>query len=389
MAVKFFYRLVKDISIPTKRLRRLCAHAVANALAAAGILTIAPAMAVKDAETCGIEGSNVSNQVIYDPHWRYDGTLRAVLVLGGSGTIGQAACAALHDAGHRVIAVLRRPPERPVPYGTVIGALDDEAFLTRVLQTEDCDTVLSCLASRSGAPADALAVDLGLNSHALRAAKAAGATRFVLVSALCVQRPRLAFQHAKLAFEAQLAASGLKFSIVRPTAFFKSLSGQLNRIRRGKPFLVFGDGRLTACKPISDADLARFLVRAVEGGLGDDRILPVGGPGPALTPLEQGEALFAAAGLRPTFRHVPPALLRGIIAGLAAAGTVSARARAKSELARIGLYYATESMLVWDEDAGRYDADATPEFGRDTLPEFYRRLASGAATVDLGAHAVF
>ena len=81
--------------------------------------------------------------------------------------------------------------------------------------------------------------------------------------------------------------------------------------------------------------------------------------------------------------------MRGIAGGLAVAGTLSAKAKAKAELAKIGLYYATESMLVWDDAAGRYDADATPEFGEDTLPEFYRQLARGAVTVERGEHAVF
>ncbi|WP_135500927.1 NAD(P)H-binding protein [Roseovarius aestuariivivens] len=331
----------------------------------------------------------MSVEAIYAPGWRSDTARRRVMLLGGSGTIGQAAATALHEAGHSVVAVLRSKPTTPCPFKVEIGRLEDESFLTGVLKANTCDVVLSCLASRSGAPADAWAVDHGLNCNALRAAKTAGVPRFVLLSAICVQRPKLEFQRAKLAFEGELAASGLTYSIVRPTAFFKSLSGQLDRIRRDKPFLVFGDGRLTACKPISDSDLARFLTRCVEGGPSDNRILPVGGPGPALTPLEQGEALFAAAGLAPKFRHVPPGLLRGIVGGLTTLGMVSAKARAKAELAKIGIYYATESMLVWNEKAGGYDADATPEFGDETLSDFYRRLASGEAKVDRGDHAVF
>lgn len=45
-------------------------------------------------------------------------------------------------------------------------------------------------------------------------------------------------------------------------------------------------------------------------------------------------------------------------------------------------------MLVWDERAGRYDADATPETGRDTLAAHYEALLRGAATSGLGAHAM-
>jgi uncharacterized protein YbjT (DUF2867 family) len=67
----------------------------------------------------------------------------------------------------------------------------------------------------------------------------------VLLSAICVQKPLLAFQQAKLAFEKLLIESGLIYSIVRPTAFLKSLSGQVERVRKGRPFVVLGDGSLT------------------------------------------------------------------------------------------------------------------------------------------------
>ena len=51
--------------------------------------------------------------------------------------------------------------------------------------------------------------------------------------------------------------------------------------------------------------------------------------------------------------------------GLAAVSGKVQRKRGQTgrEFARTGRYYATESMLVWDEAAGRYDPDATPEFG--------------------------
>ena len=42
-----------------------------------------------------------------------------------------------------------------------------------------------------------------------------GVTQMVLLSAICVQKPLLAFQHAKLAFKKQLIRSGLTYSIAR------------------------------------------------------------------------------------------------------------------------------------------------------------------------------
>ena len=46
-------------------------------------------------------------------------------------------------------------------------------------------------------------------------------------------------------------------------------------------------------------------------------------------------------------------------------------------------------MLVLDPATGRYDADATPETGTDTLADHYARLLRGEAADDRGAHAVF
>lgn len=316
-----------------------------------------------------------------------------VLIAGATGTIGRATVDALMARGHRVTAIGRatvRPDWLPATVqwlpADLTGATADLAI---ALGDHPFDTVISCIASRTGVPADAWAVDHGANRALLHAAQAVGTGRFVLLSAICVQKPLLAFQHAKLAFEAELQASGLAWSIVRPTAFFKSLSGQIDRVRTGKPFLLFGDGRLTACKPISDRDLAAYLADCLTDPARANRILPIGGPGPAITPREQGEALFAMTGRPPRFRSLPIGLLDGIIAGLSVAGRVFPSLADKAELARIGRYYATESMLVLDPVTGRYDTPATPEAGTDTLFEHYRAVLDGAVTVERGDHAVF
>ncbi len=310
-----------------------------------------------------------------------------VLVFGGTGTAGRGAVRALLEAGHEVRAFVRPGREADLPAGAeaVTGTLSDvtPGFAQPV------DAVVSCLASRSGTPAEAWAIDNAAHLSILDAARAHSVRQFVLLSAICVQRPLLGFQHAKLAFEEALIGAGLTWSIVRPTAFFKSLSGQVARVQAGKPFLLFGDGRLTACKPISDDDLGRFIASCLTDPQKRNRILPIGGPGPAITPLDQGRALFDILDQPPRFRHVPLRLMDGIVGGLSLAGRLSAKARAKAELARIGRYYASESMLVWDEAKQRYDAEATPETGEERLFGFYERLISGEARIDLGAHAVF
>jgi divinyl chlorophyllide a 8-vinyl-reductase len=186
-----------------------------------------------------------------------------------------------------------------------------------------------------------------------------------------------------------LRQSGVTYSIVRPTAFFKSLSGQVERVKRGRPFLVFGDGSLTACKPISDADLAAYLADCLDDPGRHNRVLPIGGPGAAITPRQQGEHLFALLGQPPRFKQVPVGLLDAIIGVLGVAGRLVPALADKAELARIGRYYATESMLVYDAHAGRYDADATPSTGSETLFSHYASLVSGAAVHERGDHTVY
>ena len=327
---------------------------------------------------------------------------RRILVLGGTGTIGRATVRALVSRGHEVVCLVRHnadiawPTKRDARARAFAGAtvrfgdVTDPSSLARDgLRGEPFDILVSCLASRTGLPADAWAIDYQAHVDALSAGKAAGVTHIVLLSAICVQKPILAFQHAKLAFESVLARSGLDYTIVRPTAFFKSLSGQLERLRRGKPFLVFGDGALTSCKPISDDDLGTFLADCIGNEDRRNRVLPIGGPGEAITPKAQGERLFALLGREPRFTHVPVMLLDVIAAALATFGRVSPALASKAELARIGRYYATESMLVWDPATARYDAHATPSTGTETLFDHYARLVRGEAVVERGDHAVF
>lgn len=329
-------------------------------------------------------------------------TRKRVLLLGATGTIGRATARALVNRGHEVVCLVRTKTPSPAsshPANVIgelagatvrVGNITDPASIARDgIQAEPFDALVSCLASRTGISHDAWAIDYQAHVNALQAAQHADVQHMVLLSAICVQKPVLAFQKAKLAFEKLLVDSGMTYSIVRPTAYFKSLSGQIDGVKAGRPFLVFGDGTLTACKPISDDDLGAYLADCLTDAGRHNRILPIGGPGPAITPKQQGEHLFHLLGQKPRFRHVPVRMLDGIVWSLDMLGRASASMAAKAELARIGRYYATESMLVWNPEAGRYDAAATPSTGTETLCEFYEKVIAGHATVDLGDHAVF
>lgn len=327
---------------------------------------------------------------------------RRILVLGGTGTIGRATVRALVERRHEVVCPVRRPAVESEGKAVSAEALGLTGAEIRVadmtdpvsierdgIRGERFDVLLSCLASRTGEPEDAWRIDHDAHVGALEQARSAGITHMILLSAICVQKPALAFQKAKLGFEQALIASGIDYTIVRPTAFFKSLSGQVDRVRRGKPFMLFGDGTLTACKPISDGDLGAYLADCIDNPERRNRIMPIGGPGEAITPLMQGEKLFDLLGRPARFKRVPLALLDAVILILGTLGRISPRLKAKAELARIGRYYASESMLVWDEETGRYDAQATPSTGTETLFDYYESLLRGEAEAERGEHAVF
>lgn len=328
---------------------------------------------------------------------------KRIFVVGATGYIGKFVVRELVNRGHDVVSFARE--RSGVGASTTaeqtcqelkgsevrFGDVSDPASLAKNgICGEHFDVVASCLTSRTGGVKDAWNIDYRATKNALDAGKAAGAAQFLLLSAICVQKPLLEFQRAKLKFEKELIESGLTYSIVRPTAFFKSIAGQVESVKNGKPFVMFGNGELTSCKPISEADLARFMADCLEDPSKQNKILPIGGPGEAISVREQGEMLFKLLGREPKFKRVPIQMFDVIIPVLSVLAKLFPKLEDKAEFARIGKYYCSESMLVLNPETGRYDADATPSYGSDTLRDFYERvLKEGLAGQELGDHAMF
>ena len=332
-----------------------------------------------------------------------------VLVVGSTGYIGKFVVKELVKRGFNVVAIAR---ER----SGIRGRNDKDETLARLRDANVCfsdvtnldtfeeslnslgvpfDVVVSCLASRSGGVKDSWKIDYEATRNSLVAGRKLGASHFVLLSAICVQKPLLEFQRAKLKFEAELMKEaeeddGFTYSIVRPTAFFKSLGGQVELVKDEKPYVMFGDGKLCACKPISELDLASFIVDCVLSEDKINKVLPIGGPGKALTPLEQGEMLFKLLGKEPKFLKVPIGIMDFAIGVLDFLVKVFPSLEDAAEFGKIGRYYAAESMLVLDPETGEYSDEKTPSYGNDTLEEFFGRvLREGMAGQELGEQAIF
>ncbi len=298
--------------------------------------------------------------------------LTKIFVAGSTGYIGKNVVKYALDNGFDVVTAKRHSDNKPGQLNKKLKVIkisnNDNNWIADL---EKVDVIISCLASRTGEPKDAHLVDYKLNCLLLEKAKALKCSQFILLSAICVQKPRLAFQFEKLAFEEELKKSGLNFSIVRPTAYFKSLSGQIENIKKGKPYVYFGDGQITQCNPISEKDLSLYILSCIKDKTKWRKILPIGGPKQSITPKDIGKILFEIFEVSPKYKSFPTKILDAIRLLLLIISPFSNWAKNKSELIKIAKYYATESMVIWDEKKECYDANMTPSTGKDTLRDYF------------------
>lgn len=272
-----------------------------------------------------------------------------------------------------------------VVFGDVTDPLQvSAAFQHHPSQPKPLSTiVVSCLASRSGGIHDSQRIDYEATLNVLTEARKAAASHFILLSAICVQKPLLEFQRAKLRFEEQLQTSAeqdpnFSYSIVRPTAFFKSLAAQVERVKKGSAYIMFGDGALSKCNALSEADLAKFMVLCASDPEKRNQILPVGGPGSAVTPKDQAQILFRLLEKKPKYQSLPIGLMTGAIRVLDFFANFLPFMKDPAEFGKIGKYYAVEDMVG-------------PSFGSDTLEDFFAKAIQegGLDGQDLGDAAIF
>ena len=304
-----------------------------------------------------------------------------VLLLGYTGYIGTTLAKVLLEKKVQIICPIRNKKNLEKKKNIVFVDISQIESFLETLSVKPT-TIISCIASRKGGISDSWNVEYSLNKFFLDLSERVGIKRFILISAICVQKPNLEFQKAKLAFEHLLQNSSLEYEIIRPTAFFKSLSGQIDRVKKGKSFLVFGNGELTTCKPISARDLSNFIIGFVLRKKSENKIHLIGGPGPPISPKHQAELLFKIFRKEKKITYISPKLFVTINYILMPLSIISKKLRDYREFLKIAHYYATESMLFWDQKSGSYDANKTPEYGKDTLEEYYKNILKTNATYE-------
>ena len=209
-------------------------------------------------------------------------TPSTVAIIGGHGHIALLLTRLLSGAGTRVLGLVRNPAQRAdieAAGGTPVH-LDIEVASAEQLgeAIRGADALLFAAGAGPGSgPARKLTVDLGGSVLAQRAADLVGVRRFVQLSAMVDRDPGpeadeswRAYVHAKREADADLRATSLDWTILRPGPL--SFEAPTGCVRLGEP-LEPG----ASASPVSRADVAAVLAALLEDGRSVRRTLDVVG----------------------------------------------------------------------------------------------------------------
>jgi NADH dehydrogenase len=240
-----------------------------------------------------------------------------ILVTGATGFVGPSIVQALR-AADREVRVLAREPARAagltaMGVEVVVGDVTDPASLDAAI--DGCTHVVHLVAIIKGRPADFERVMTVGTQNVVAAAQAAGSERFVLMSALGTSDPpTVPYYAAKLAEEREVKASGLEYTIFRPSFIFGPGGGALatfmRQVKLSPVVTVIGSGKQRS-QPIWRDDVAEYFARAIADPVAANRVFELGGPD-TVSWDELYLAIADALGKRRTLLHIP--------AGLAQAG---------------------------------------------------------------------
>jgi NADH dehydrogenase len=236
-----------------------------------------------------------------------------ILIAGGTGMLGTQVVRLLTARGLPVRLLNRDPTRRNHVESDLVDVApgDVRAVRTVELAVAGAQAVISAIHGFTGTGGDnPRTVDWEGNRTLIHAARAAGAEHFVLVAVqgAAPDHPMELFR-MKYRAEQELQASGLGWTIIRPTAYMETWARLI-----GEPLITTGKTRIfgRGTNPInfvSVYDVARYVEMAVTDLALRGALVEVGGP-ENLSLQQVAETFETVTGKRGTKSHVPLPAMR-------------------------------------------------------------------------------
>ena len=240
-----------------------------------------------------------------------------ILVTGGTGFVGPRVVHALRERDKPVWALVRNPSGRSATtlaaWGAelVQGDMTDRESLRRAV--EGAEVVVHLVAIRQGREEEFGQVMEQGTRELVAAAQEAGVRRFVLMSALgttVTTKDVVPYFGSKFAMEQDTVASGLEYTIFRPSFVFGRDGGALatfmKQVRYSPVVTVIGSGK-QRIQPIWIDDVAEHFARALDTPAAANKTFEIGGPD-IVTWDELYRTIARILGKRRALAHVPARL---------------------------------------------------------------------------------
>ncbi|WP_013321934.1 SDR family oxidoreductase [Gloeothece verrucosa] len=293
------------------------------------------------------------------------------LITGATGSLGRRIVRQLREQGQPVRAFVRLLSR--------YSELEDrgaEIFIGDLRQDKDiakaCQGVEYIIVAH-GSDNEAQALDYRANIELIEAAKANGVKHFVYISVLGVDRgyEDAPVFKAKREVEKYLIASGLNYTILRPSGFANNLLPLAERFRDTGIYLLIGDPK-NRSSIVSTDDLAKIAIASVRVEGAKNQIFAVGGP--EILTRETIPRLFGKIfNQEPIIINTPLLVLDGLRAGIGLINPQFQRSLGTFRTLLANEFFCTSSEIA--------TLESVYNIKLETLESFIRRYLGGTQEI--------